>query len=666
MERDKRRVPPCDFQRVEEVDLEVSGAPGHRRVPSRGVQQVAEVEKDAAGGPGPSTSKVDFLKSSLLSVRRVHDLLGTQKQILNEFQCWDLSAKLSRAALNIEYLVHFSELEKEVFDTSLKNFFRITENARRLVESCCNANWCQAAALQINNEEAFREILVDTGLCYDEIYKEVGETSSFEIEDLRQSSAFSPATATEIRKDQEKLYKRLKELVLTETTRWTEGLIQRRRLALHLLERLHGMLENENGGPRSDLGIEWDNVLLDPWGETCHSIRSSGVLRTTWLGMPCAKKVFKLGECNRAQFQTEATILSMLNHPNLVKFFHCDNDNSECCIAMELMEGNLQDLIQEQVEVGRKAPFPLPVAVDIMIQIANGMCYLHDHQVAHRHLKPANVLVIRHNSPYLRDYLHVKLADFGLLKTDVRTSASTIRTTIYGAPEVFSQDGRKAKIAMKSDVYSFAVLASYILTGKKPFEGIPASRLSDAILNNNVRPKLPSHCPEELASIIRDCWVRDFRKRPLFVDICCRLESVRNGLSRRDSYMFQHKMGPAFSAYAHGICSERSAVRQRNAVARDDTVRSLDLVVQLQSTSVMMRNSTFQFMTRLRGRRLTGKEEFCEMHLLLIDQRTKPVVLRTYALETMSINVPIVMLVFIPELGYTLIEVDANKEWGCC
>ncbi|KAG0580512.1 hypothetical protein KC19_4G178900 [Ceratodon purpureus] len=567
MERHKRVLPP-NFQRIEEVE------------PS------TEVKFEV-----PSSSQVDFLKISLLNVRQVHELLRSQKHILNEVQCWDLSTKLSRAALNIEHLVHFSELEREAFDLSVKNFFRITENAKRLIENCCSANWCHAAALQINNEEAFREILVETGLCYDEIYEQAREKSSFEIEDLRQSSAFSPPTATEIRKDQEKLYGRLKDLVLAKPKHWNDWLIQSRRLALQLLERLHAVLQqnNEGRGRYSDLGIEWDNFLLDFWGDS-HVIRGA-VFRTTWLGMPCAKKVFKYGEWNVTKYTTEATTLPTLNHPNIVKFFHCelsDDDSRECYLAMELMEMSLQDVIQEQVESGRGVPFSLPVAVDILIQIANGLCYLHDHDVAHRDLQPSNILVNQHNSPYLLDYLHVKLADFGLLKTSSGAGTSSrpgVRKTVYRAPEAFSQDGRSAKFAIKGDVYSFAVIASHILTGKKPFEGMPASQLNEAILNN-MRPQLPSDCPEELGSIVRDCWARDYRKRPLLVDICCRLESVRNRLTRGDSSRFQAPfVNPPFTDYARGMCSKRSAVRQRNAVVHED--KNLAMKSDSHSTTSM-------------------------------------------------------------------------------
>ena len=561
MERHKSVSPP-DFGRIEEVEV------GPRSEPS------SEVEFDV-----PSRGEVDSLKISLLSVRQVHELLRSQKHILNEVQCWDLSTKLSRAALNIEQVVHFSELEREVFDLALRNFSRITEDAKRLVENCCSSNWCQASALQINNEEAFREILVETGLCYDEIYELVREKSCFEIEDLRQSSAFSPATATEIHKDQEKLYERLKDLVLAKPNHGNDWLIQNRRLALQLLERLHAILQhkNEGKGRCTDLGIEWDLFDLELWGES--QVIRGGVFKTTWLGMPCAKKIFKYGEWNVAQFKTEATILPTLNHPNIVKFFQIelkDDDSRECWFAMELMAKNLQDIIQKEMESGKEVPFSLPVAVDILIQIANGLCYLHDYDVAHRDLKPTNILVNQYNSPYLREYLHVKLADFGLLKLNSgasTSSKSSVKTTVYRAPEVFSQDGRSAKFAIKGDVYSFSVVASHILTGKEPFEGIPALEFNEAILNN-ARPQLPSNCPEELTSIVKDCWVRDPRKRPLFVDICCRLERVRNKLTRGESYRFRGPFkGPPVTDYAHGICSRRSAVRQRKAdVVHEDKV----------------------------------------------------------------------------------------------
>lgn len=415
--------------RVEEHDEESSEF--EERYEGREQQRVEEAASGASDSS--SSNNVDYLTISISSVHRVDELLRNQKQILNEFQCLDLLEKLTRAVHNIKRLVRFSEIEKKAFCFGLRNLFRITENAKRLVEGCCcseNENWCRAAALQINNEEAFREILVDAGLCYDEICKElVGGTSSSlqELEDLRQSSAFSPATATEVRKDQEELYKRLMALVVAEPLHWTLELVQRRRLGLHLLERLHAMLQNENhGGPRYELGIARDTFHINSWG-TSGPLRD-GVFKTTWLGITCAKKVYRPGEWNLNHFQTEANLLPTLNHPNLVKFFHCEKDKEdrECFLAIELMQENLQDVIQKNLDQGsQESPFSLPVAVDIMIQIANGMCYLHDHEVAHRHLEPANVLVSHHEFPYLPEYFHVKLADFGLLKAESRASGGS-------------------------------------------------------------------------------------------------------------------------------------------------------------------------------------------------------------------------------------------------
>jgi serine/threonine protein kinase len=73
-------------------------------------------------------------------------------------------------------------------------------------------------------------------------------------------------------------------------------------------------------------------------------------------------------------------------------------------------------VIQEQMEGGRGVSFLFPIAIDILIQIANGLYYLHNHDVAHQDLKPTSILINQYNLPYLQKYLHVKLADFGLLK----------------------------------------------------------------------------------------------------------------------------------------------------------------------------------------------------------------------------------------------------------
>ena len=83
---------------------------------------------------------------------------------------------------------------------------------------------------------------------------------------------------------------------------------------------------------------------------------------------------------------------------------------------MELMEKSLSQLIKGQ----QGKHFSFPVVVDIIVRIARGMCYLHDRGIAHRDLKPQNV--VANKCPGTSDHFCVKLVDFGISKILVEFS----------------------------------------------------------------------------------------------------------------------------------------------------------------------------------------------------------------------------------------------------
>ena len=246
-------------------------------------------------------------------------------------------------------------------------------------------------------------------------------------------------------------------------------------------------------------------------------------------------------------FKKEVGILASANHPNVVKFICCGRKPEErkCFIAMELLDTSLEALIEEISNGGTKTPFPIQVATDIILQIAKGMNYLHEKKIAHHDLKPANVLVhkIMVDELHKDNYANVKLANFGLSKTDAHSnnsekSSQGIGTRLYKAPELIHYTNQNTKNmkyyvveklnAYEADVYGFGVMCATILSGKQPFEGIDHDLPTRLRLGE--RPWVPDDCPEALLSLINECWSLDQTKRPKFKDICTTLKELRSSI----------------------------------------------------------------------------------------------------------------------------------------
>ncbi|CAK9271909.1 unnamed protein product [Sphagnum jensenii] len=282
------------------------------------------------------------------------------------------------------------------------------------------------------------------------------------------------------------------------------------------------------------IATEVESQLKDiKWGEPLGSGGFGQVSEVTWLQQPCAVKRIHNGD------PKEVKISRGCNHPHIVQFFWFWEQERTSNIIMERMPEDLYKHIQRLVERNGGRPFQLHVAIDIMLQIAKAMRYLHKKKpkkIVHRDLKTSNILVqpLADNS---QGYVHVKLADFGISKfynMSETSSSLTFRkgTSVYAAPEVFNEQSKygskSSNLPPKIDVWSFAMVCSEILTGTVPFDGEPKVNLHAKIEeNDDFRPPLPSDCPEDLRFCITRCWECNPRERPTFVEICKMLKMAK-------------------------------------------------------------------------------------------------------------------------------------------
>jgi serine/threonine protein kinase len=170
------------------------------------------------------------------------------------------------------------------------------------------------------------------------------------------------------------------------------------------------------------------------------------------------------------------------------------------------------------------------MVVDIMIQIASGMCYLHDMKVAHRDLKPDNVILTSVGGSTM-EYVHVKILDFGISKIEVKnspqvpTNEGIFGTCGYMAPEAHTKRSSEVD-AFKTDVFSFGMMCYEILSNKRPYTG---KILRDYVrFLENKRPELPKTCSKDLKSLIHECWSSEPLDRPAFLDISKKLRKLKS------------------------------------------------------------------------------------------------------------------------------------------
>ncbi|XP_047306708.1 5'-AMP-activated protein kinase catalytic subunit alpha-1-like [Impatiens glandulifera] len=253
-----------------------------------------------------------------------------------------------------------------------------------------------------------------------------------------------------------------------------------------------------------------------------------------WLGESFAVKKY-YGEIDESMEKEICNVVS-LSHPNILQYHcgFCDQDKKENFLVMELMTKSLDSYIKENCGLRKRVPFSISSAVDVLLQIARGVEYLHSRKIYHGELKPSNILLKSTSEVSFR----VKIKGFGLnsiKKHAYRKTSNENRdedAIIWFAPEVIGdQDQEQFKYTEKADVYSFGMLCFEVLTGKIPFE---EGHLQEDKKGRNIcageRPLFPFTTPRYLVNFTRKCWQADPVQRPSFPGICRILRYVKKNL----------------------------------------------------------------------------------------------------------------------------------------
>lgn len=249
--------------------------------------------------------------------------------------------------------------------------------------------------------------------------------------------------------------------------------------------------------------------------------------------------------------EPEIIELLSLSHPNIMDSLcgFTDEEKKECFLVMELMSKTLSTHIKEIHGPRKRIPFLLHVAIDLMLQIARGMEYLHSKKVYHGELNPSSILV-RPRGTSQEGYLHAKVMGFGLtsvkdLTQKGNTNQNGTPPFIWYSPEVLEEQDHSggeanSKYTEKSDVYSFGMVCFELLTGKVPFED---SHLQGEKMSRNIRagerPLFPPNSPKYVINLTKRCWHIDPHQRPSFATICRVLRYIKRFLALNPGYSNQ-------------------------------------------------------------------------------------------------------------------------------
>ena len=145
--------------------------------------------------------------------------------------------------------------------------------------------------------------------------------------------------------------------------------------------------------------------------------------------------------------RTEEAILKQLKHENVVQYYGVYCHTSSWWIFLQYCEeGNLNKYLKKVKHFSDKEK------IEIELQCARAVEYIHKNNVMHRDIKPGNYLVTKINDKYV-----VKLTDFGLSKLLEHTSESMLThvgTKCYQAPELFDRE----KYTYAADIFSLGLM----------------------------------------------------------------------------------------------------------------------------------------------------------------------------------------------------------------
>ena len=322
-------------------------------------------------------------------------------------------------------------------------------------------------------------------------------------------------------------------------------------------------------------------TLIDPQEIILHRIIGEGtfgrVWSAKWGNASVAVKEFVFAQAAVAgksrqqqaiveEIIGEAGMMAILRHPNVLQLFGCSLTAQAIWIVSELCSlGSLRQVLDD-----RERLIPMEVRLNLALQVAEGMAYLHtqDPPIIHRDLKSHNIFVHEtfaeietrdksndskqtiwllkkknENSnsdssgsdsgngttkqieqPKSKVSMSAKIGDWGSARASLsgsRTMTHGVGTACWMAPEVL----KHARSSKYSDVYGFGIVLWELATRREVYEGLESTQIIAMVANDHLRPEIPEGCP--LNDLMVKCWAENPNQRPHFDQIVKELNKLK-------------------------------------------------------------------------------------------------------------------------------------------
>ncbi|MFM8218975.1 MAG: serine/threonine-protein kinase, partial [Planctomycetaceae bacterium] len=222
--------------------------------------------------------------------------------------------------------------------------------------------------------------------------------------------------------------------------------------------------------------------------------------RRVAIKVPNARALREFGD----NWSREAKTVAQLKHPHIVPVFEVGSTPEvPAFIVSEYIEGCT---LAERL---KQSPLPLPQAVQLVIDVAEALDYVHRSkaEVVHRDIKPGNLLLDQHERVYV--------ADFGLAlrEVDLQQPQRPAGTPAYMSPEQIRGEGHR--IDGQSDIFSLGVVLYELLTGRRPFRSNDADELRQQVTQHDPKPprQINAEVPPELERICLKAMAKEVRVR---------------------------------------------------------------------------------------------------------------------------------------------------------